>query len=37
MLARIVMIALSVMFTLGISLTVSAEITEDMIAAAWAV
>ena len=35
MLTRIVTIALSVMFTLGISLTGSAEITEDMIAAAW--
>ena len=35
MLTRIFAITLSVMFTLGISLTGSAEITEDMIAAAW--
>ena len=35
MLTRIFTIALSVVFTLGISLTGSAEITEDMIAAAW--
>ena len=33
--ARVITVILSVMFTLGISLTVSAEITEDMIAAAW--
>ena len=35
MLTRIFIIVLSVMFTLGISLTGSAEITEDMVAAAW--
>ena len=35
MLTRIFIIALGVMFTLGISLTGSAEITEDMVAAAW--
>ena len=33
--ARTMIVILSVLFTLGMSLTVSAEITEDMIAAAW--
>ena len=33
--ARIITIALSLMLTLGISLTGSAEVTEDMISAAW--
>ena len=33
--AKIVVVALSVMLVLSISLTGSAEITEDMIAAAW--
>ena len=33
--AKVITITLSVLLTLGISLTVSAEITEDMIAAAW--
>ncbi|MDE0009657.1 MAG: hypothetical protein OXU36_00845, partial [Candidatus Poribacteria bacterium] len=32
---RTIIVILSVLFTLGISLTVSAEISEDMVAAAW--
>lgn len=33
--ARIITVTLSVLLTLGMSLNVSAEITEDMVAAAW--
>lgn len=33
--ARIITVTLSVLLTLGMSLTVSAEITADMVAAAW--